>query len=67
MVAKYFFFKPNIPNFGGLATEGVGIFCGHFVNFQSIWFILWPLGIFCGHLEYFPRFWYVVPRNIWQT
>jgi hypothetical protein len=50
----------------GLATEAVGIFCGHLVNFLNIWYILWPSGIFFGHLVYVTPFWYVVPRKLWQ-
>jgi hypothetical protein len=41
----------------GLAIEDVVILCGHFINFQVIWYILWPLGIFCGQLVHFPPFW----------
>jgi hypothetical protein len=29
-----------------LATEDVGLFSGHLVNFKSIWYILWSFGIF---------------------
>jgi hypothetical protein len=46
--------------------EDVGIFYGHLVHFQAIWYNLWPFRIFCGHLFYFPPFWYVVARKIWQ-
>jgi hypothetical protein len=30
----------------GLATDDVGIFCGHWVNFPSIRYILWQFGIY---------------------
>jgi hypothetical protein len=40
----------------GLATEDVGIFNGHFINFKAIWNILCPFGIF------FPSFGY--PENL---
>jgi hypothetical protein len=61
--------KPGLPDgifsnqksqFGqileGLAMENVSLFCGHFINFPAIWYILWPFGKFCGHLYIFPRF-----------
>jgi hypothetical protein len=38
-----------------LATEDVGIFDGHVVNFPTI-------GIFYGHLVIFPTIWYI----LWQ-
>jgi hypothetical protein len=46
----------------GLATEDVGLFCGHLANFKSICYILWPFVIFCGHLLYFVAIWYIFPR-----
>jgi hypothetical protein len=41
----------------GLATEDVGIFYGHFINFKAIWYIFWPFGIFSPVLVYFSQFW----------
>jgi hypothetical protein len=29
------------------------IFCGHFVYFVAILYILWPFCTFCGHFVYF--------------
>jgi hypothetical protein len=48
-----YIFKPKIPiwlNFEGLAVEGVGSFCGHFLLFyeQGVYFMLiyvWSFGI----------------------
>jgi hypothetical protein len=40
----------------GLATEDVGLFCGHLIYFSAIWYTLWPFGIFYGYLVNFSRF-----------
>jgi hypothetical protein len=34
-----------------------GIFCGHWVKFPSIWYILWPFGKVSVHLVYFVAIW----------
>jgi hypothetical protein len=36
--------------------KDIGKFCGHFVYFIAIWYILRPLGIFCRQLGMFSRF-----------
>jgi hypothetical protein len=33
--------------------EDVGLFYVHLVNFNAIWYILWPFGIFYGYLIHF--------------
>jgi hypothetical protein len=44
----------------GLATNDVGIFYGHLVNFMAIWSILWPFGIFYGHVVNFMAIWSIL-------
>jgi hypothetical protein len=54
------FFSNQKSQFGqileGLATEDVGVFCGHLVNFQPIWYVY----ILCGHLINFQSIWYIL-------
>jgi hypothetical protein len=60
--------NPNLGKFlEGLAMEDVGIFYGHLVNSQVIWYFLWPFGIFYGHLvnsqviwDIFMAIWYIL-------
>jgi hypothetical protein len=33
----------------------LGTFCGYWVHFVAVWYILWPLGTFVGRLVRFPR------------
>jgi hypothetical protein len=64
--ARWFDFKPKIPNWVNFGGSCIG----------KCWYILWPfrlflqlleiIGIFGDHLVYFSTFWYVVPRKIWQ-
>jgi hypothetical protein len=52
-VARWHIFKPKKSiwvNFGGSATEDVGIFYDHFVYFVAIWYIIWLFGTYI-----FPR------------
>jgi hypothetical protein len=68
-VARWFIFKPKIPNWVNVGGSchgrfwyilgSFGKFTGHFVYFKAIWNILWPIGILSP-------FWYIVPRKIWQ-
>jgi hypothetical protein len=44
----------------GLAMEDIGIFYGHLVYFEAIWYILRQFGIICGHLVYFAAIWYIL-------
>jgi hypothetical protein len=59
--------NPNLGKFlEVLAMEDVVRFCGHWVNFPALWYILRPFGKCYGHLVYFSPFWYVLSRKIWQ-
>jgi hypothetical protein len=41
-----------------------GTFCGHFVHFVAILYILWPFCTFCGHFVYFMVVWYIFSRLV---
>jgi hypothetical protein len=65
-VARWFVFKPKIPNWVNFGMENLGIYYDHLVYFTSTGNILRPSGIFCGNLVYFSPFWYFGRRKIWQ-
>jgi hypothetical protein len=46
-VARWFVFKPKIPNFGGSC-------------YGKSWYILWPFDLFYGHWKYFKAIWYIL-------
>jgi hypothetical protein len=82
-VARWQIYKPKNPNLGNfgrlLQWKMLGIFCGHWVCFMALWYILWSFGLFYGTLVYFVviksvlllfgiffPYWYIAPRKIWQ-
>jgi hypothetical protein len=62
------YFQTRNPNLGkfsrGRAMVDVGIFSGHLVNFNDIWYILWPLGISYGYLVHFPVLVWCTKKNL---
>jgi hypothetical protein len=51
-VARWFVFKPKIPNWLNFGGSCYG---------KSL-YILWPFGLFYGHWKYFMAIWYIFPR-----
>jgi hypothetical protein len=64
-VARWYIFKPKIPNWVNLQWNIL-------VYFMAIWSIFQPFGILYSTLVFLwsfgisSPFWYVVPRKIWQ-
>jgi hypothetical protein len=65
-VARWFVFRPKIPNFGGPLNGKCCIFYYHLEYFMAIWYNLGPFGMVCGHLLYFPQLGVYGQRKIWQ-